>query len=47
MVDHFGVSGVMGSLAFAIKAEAWYTERWPATENIPLPDPDPDKGRRN
>jgi hypothetical protein len=47
MVEHFGVSGVTGSLAFAVKAQAWYIERWPASENIPLPDPDPDKRPRD
>src|SRR5436190_21775407 len=41
MVDHFGVTGVTGSLAFAVGVEAWYAERWPHTENVPLPDPNP------
>jgi len=45
MVEHFGVSGVTGSLAFAAKARAWYVERWPDSEPIPLPDPAPDKRR--
>jgi hypothetical protein len=43
MVDHFGVSGVTGSQTFAAKVQAWYVERWPGSENVPLPDPDPDK----
>jgi len=39
IAEHFGVFGVAGSLTFAVRAQAWYIERWPASENIPLPDP--------
>ena len=43
MAEHFGASGATGSVAFAAKAQAWYTECWPDSEPTPLPDPEAGK----
>jgi len=47
IAEDFGVSGVAGLLTFAAKGSGLYIERWPASENIPLPDPAPSKGPRD